>query len=153
MEDILIMDNKYIVEDKIEINASLSNVWIVLTKTEYYKQWDDLPENFTDETLELGKIINWEGYSKLTVIEYEVNKIFSLSLFLPKLNMKPGEYNIAYKFILTDIGKNVRLDIKIGDFTNIPNGKEYYDASIDFANKAKIKIKELAEQINKNKEM
>ena len=139
--------DKYTVKDRIEINAPMANVWKVLTQTKYYKQWDDLPENFVDETLELGKKIVWEGYSILTVTGYEPHQLFALSMYLPKIALKPEEYNIAYIFTLKETGNGAVLEIEIGDFSNITGGKDYYDASIDFAKEAKLKIKALAEAI------
>jgi hypothetical protein len=38
------------------------------------------------------------------------------------------------------------LTIKIGDFAKLPDGEKYYETSVEFANTAIQKIKELAEQ-------
>jgi hypothetical protein len=141
-----IMD-KYIVEETVEINAPVSKAWDVLTKTKYHKQWNDIPDNFYVEVFSLGTVIEWEGFCKLTVTEYEINKLFKLSAFFQNIALKPEEYDVSYTFKLKNIGRKTILDIKLGDYINIPGGRDFYNESIEFANRAKFKIKELAEQM------
>jgi hypothetical protein len=38
------------------------------------------------------------------------------------------------------------LEIEIGDFKSLPDGKDYYEASVEFGEAASQKIKELAER-------
>jgi uncharacterized protein YndB with AHSA1/START domain len=140
------MEQNLIVKDLVEINAPVKQVWDVLTKTEFYKQWDDIPEGFSDDRLELGSVIEWEGYSKLTVTEYEPYKKFRLSLFLPRVNLKPTDYDVSYTYLLTEYDAKTVLTIEIGDFSTLPDADSYYEASSEFLEKAKEKIKELAEQ-------
>lgn len=45
------MNKQGIVTDQVEIKASVGKVWEVLTQTKYYKQWDELPEDFTANEL------------------------------------------------------------------------------------------------------
>lgn len=142
---------KLIVTDQIEIKASSERVWEVLTKTEYYKQWDDLPEHFQSERLEMGSIIEWEGYSKMTVTEYVPKKRFKMALFLPKVSLDPAEYDVSYLFLIKEEKENTLLSFKIGDFSPLPDGESYYEASIEFVETAKNKIKALAEEGFKNK--
>jgi hypothetical protein len=138
---------KYIVEDSVEINASASNVWKVLTQTKYHRQWNDIPENLNDEVLALGSVIEWEDFCKLTVTGYELNKLFILSAFFLNINHKSDECDVSYLFKIKNIGNKTILDIRLGDFANIPGGSDFYTESINFANKAKMKIKELAEKM------
>lgn len=133
------------VKDSILINAPLSKVWEVLTKAAYYKQWDGLPDNFTASTLVEGTVIEWEGYSKMTVVEFIPEEQFSLSLFLPKVDLPASAYDVTYSFTLEPKESGTLLSIQIGDFAPIPNANDYYEASVEFAETAKEKIKELAE--------
>jgi hypothetical protein len=40
------------------------------------------------------------------------------------------------------------LTIAVGDFSSVPDGQNYYDASVEFVDTATQKIKELAESAN-----
>lgn len=141
------MGNKLIVTDQIEINASRERIWDVLTETKYYKQWDDLPENFTDEKLNLGSVIDWGEYSKLTVRTFKPAEHLELKLVLPKVELSENDYDVSYSFALTSKNDNSFLTIKIGDFSPLPNANDYYKASIEFAKAAKQKIKDLSENL------
>jgi uncharacterized protein YndB with AHSA1/START domain len=136
---------KQFIIDQVEINAPAEKVWEVLTKTEYYKQWDELPEDFTAESLEPGSVIEWEGYSIMTVTKFEINAELKFSLSLPKEALKPGEYDVSYRYTLTNSGNKTILSFEIGDFSPLSDPQKYYDATIEFVETAKMKIKNLAE--------
>ncbi|MCE7057703.1 SRPBCC domain-containing protein [Algoriphagus sp. AGSA1] len=135
-----------IVKDQIEINAPIEKVWDVLTKAEYYRQWDDLPESFAGEELVKGDVLEWEGFSRMTVVECKKHEELKMKLFLPKVNLDPSKYDITYSYYLSGQGDKTQLNFSIGDFSPLPDAKSYYDATIGFLNTAKEKIKTLAEE-------
>lgn len=134
-----------IVKDKIEINASKEKVWDVLTNPDFIKQWDDIPENYSGGHLQLDSIIEWEGFSKMTVTEIDKPNMLKMNLFLPKVELKPTQYDVNYKYVLTEINNKTILSFEIGDFSQLPKAKDYYDASLEWVQTAKQKIKELSE--------
>lgn len=140
------MSQKLIATDQIEIEAPLEKVWQVLTHTKYIKQWDDLPEGFDEASLKKGSIIEWEGYSKMTVVEYDPKRCLKLSLYLPKVKLKPADYDVSYTYKLSTEDDLTILDIEIGDFSPLPEAQVYYETSVEFAETAAEKIKELAEE-------
>ena len=79
---------KLIVKDQIEINASKEKVWEVLTNPDFIRQWDDIPENYSGGHLQLNSVIEWEGYSKITVIEFDKPNKLKMNLYLPKVELE-----------------------------------------------------------------
>lgn len=61
--------------------------------------------------------------------------------------MDPSEYDVSYVFYLSEQDDKTQLNLVIGDFSPLPDAQSYYDATIEFANTAKSKIKSLAEEI------
>ena len=140
------MKDKLIVTDQVEINAPTEKVWEVLTNPKFIKQWDEIPENFGDNHLSIGSVIKWEGYSEMTVTEFVQERHLRLSLYLPNIELKPTDYDVSYSYFLEKRDGRTLLAIEIGDFSPLPNGRRYFDASIEFAASSKQKIKELSEQ-------
>lgn len=140
------MTKRLLVENEILIHAPASKVWGVLVEPRYMKQWDDLPEGYGEDKLALGNVIEWEGYSILTVTRLEPDQQLQLSLYVPKWELPPESYSIAYTYTLTPQGVNTLLSVTIGDFAQLADGEPYYDASVEFAAVSLPKIKELAEQ-------
>ncbi len=141
------MTNKLIVTEEIEINASKDKVWEVLINPGFIKQWDDIPENYPGGHLQLGSVIEWEGYSKMTVTELDKFNKLKMSLFLPKVDLAPSLYDVNYVFCLTEEKGNTILNIEIGDFATLPKANDYYEASLEWGQTAKQKIKDLAENL------
>ncbi|MCF2502219.1 SRPBCC domain-containing protein [Dyadobacter sp. CY107] len=139
------MDRTLIVNDQIQIEAPLSKVWEVLVAPKYIRQWDDLPSGFDDYYLEPGRIIEWTGITKLTVSESEPNAVLKLSLYVDKWELPPAAYDIAYTYRLSEEADGVLLQLEIGDFSVLEDGQAYYDSSVEFAETALEKIKNLAE--------
>lgn len=135
-----------IVKHAITIDAPAQKVWEVLTNSKYMAQWDELPEDFTSEKIQLGSVIEWEGYSRLTVNKFDPQRKLSMDLFLPKVALDPAAYDISYVFDLRESGGQTLLEMTIGDFTPIPNAQSYYGASVEFAQNSGQKIKELSEK-------
>ncbi|MCR8845631.1 SRPBCC domain-containing protein [Paenibacillus sp. SC116] len=141
------MSKQLIVHNEVVIDAPASAVWEVLVNPQYIKQWDDLPEGYGSDHLALGGVIDWAGYSRLTVVEFEPQQRLRLALYVPKWPHPAEHYNIGYTFTLLQQGDHILLTVEIGDFAAIPNGDSYYEESVKFGNKAVQIIKQLAEQI------
>ena len=139
------MADKLIVTDQITINAPTQRVWEVLTDPAFIKQWDEMPENYSGGVLKMGSVIDWEGYSKLTVTEFEPGKVLKMNMFLPKVALSPSQYDVSYKYSLTDNDGITTLDFEFGDFSPLPKAQNYYDTTQEFVEMSKEKIKELAE--------
>lgn len=139
------MSKSLIVKHSIRIDAPLNRVWEVLTKPQYIRQWDDLPEDFGDYEISPATIIEWPGYSKLSVVEFELNKKLRYSLYVPAWNDE-SITNIGYTYTLSiDDNGYTWLSVEIGDFAILNEGDKYYDESFTFGQTASQKIKELAE--------
>jgi len=140
-----IMSKSLIVKHSTRIDAPLNRVWEVLTKPQYIRQWDDLPEDFGDYEISPSTIIEWPGYSKLSVVEFELNKKLRYSLYVPAWNDE-SITNIGYTYTLSvDDNGYTWLTVEIGDFAILNEGDKYYDESFTFGQTASQKIKELAE--------
>ncbi|MEZ4619137.1 MAG: SRPBCC domain-containing protein [Caldilineaceae bacterium] len=133
-----------LVEAQIQISASPSRVWQVLTTPRYIRQWDDLPEDFGEEPLTLGSTIAWKGHATLTITEFEPAQRLRMTLYGASWEQMPSAYDIAYTFTLAAQDEGTLLTITVGDFASLPNGQEYYDASVEFASEAGQKIQQLA---------
>ena len=139
------MSKSLIVKHSTRIDAPLNRVWEVLTKPQYIRQWDELPEDFGDYEISPATIIEWPGYSKLSVVEFELNKKLRYSLYVPAWNDE-SITNIVYTYTLSvDDNGYTWLTVEIGDFAILNEGDKYYDESFTFGQTASQKIKELAE--------
>ncbi|MGV3458962.1 MAG: hypothetical protein ACO1N9_00765 [Flavobacterium sp.] len=139
------MSKSLIVKNSVRIDAPLNRVWEVLTKPQYIRQWDDLPEDFGDYEISPATIIEWPGYSKLSVVEFELNKKLRYALYVPAWNDESIN-NIGYTYTLSvDDNGYTWLTTEIGDFAILNEGDKYYDESFTFGQTASQKIKELAE--------
>ncbi|MHA3788876.1 SRPBCC domain-containing protein [Flavobacterium hauense] len=140
------MSTSLIVKNNIRINAPVTRVWEVLTKPEYIRKWDELPEDFGDYEIHPATIIEWPGYSRLRVIELELNKKLKYSLYVPAWNDE-SITSVGYTYTLSiDADGYTWLGIEIGDFAILTEGTKYYDASVNFGETASHKIKTLAEK-------
>jgi uncharacterized protein YndB with AHSA1/START domain len=134
------------VKGQVEINAPKDKVWEVLTNPRFIKQWDDLPENYQAGHLTLNSVIEWEGYSRLTVTEFEKNSRLKMGMYLPKVDLDSSKYDVAYSYVLTGSANKTNLAIEIGDFSPLPGSQRYFDTSLEWVKVAQQKIKELAEE-------
>ncbi|MBO9611854.1 MAG: SRPBCC domain-containing protein [Dyadobacter sp.] len=139
------MAQELTVSKKITIEAPAAKVWEVLIAPKYIRQWDDLPNDFEDYYLEYGKVIDWSGMTRLTVTVYEPNKLLVFSLYVSKWEQPPSHYDIGYRYRLAEEGNGTLLELEIGDFSVLPDGKDYYASSEAFAGTALEKIKNLSE--------
>jgi uncharacterized protein YndB with AHSA1/START domain len=139
------MAQELTVSKKIFIEAPVAKVWEVLVAPKYIRQWDDLPADFEDYYLEHGKVIDWSGMTRLTVTGYEPNESLVFSLYVSKWELPPSHYNITYRYRLTEEGTGTWLELEIGDFSVLPDGRDYHASSEQFASAALGKIKNLSE--------
>lgn len=143
------MADSLFVDEEILIDAPPETIWRVLTESKYVAQWDELPEGYPEGAMSMGSKVVWElpdgGQSITTIINAEPQKELKISLFVSKWEEKIKEGDIAYLFQLEERGRSTLLKIRIGDFSLIKNGRNYYEASVEFAGNSKKVIKELAE--------
>lgn len=135
------------VRNKIRINAPREKVWQVLSRVEYIKQWDDVPDSFGGEALYPGAVLEWEGHAKLTVTVFREPEEMRMRLFLPKVDLAPEKYEVYYTYRLEDAGGETLLELEVGDFAGLPDAQDYCDASLEFVTDGGQKIKELAENL------
>lgn len=140
-----ILTKSLIASYSILIDALPERVWEVLVTPKFIKQWDDLPLHFQEENLHHGTIIEWPGYSRLSVVTCEPNKLLKMLLYDPTWPEPQGFYTVAYTYTLAEENSQTVLKLSIGDFAQLQDGTKYHEASISFANTATLKIKELAE--------
>lgn len=140
------MSKSLVVKNNIRIDAPVSRVWDVLTKPEYIRQWDKLPEDFGDYEIHPATVIEFPGYSKMSVVEFELNKTLRYSLYVPAWN-EESVTNIGYTYSLSvDEQGYTWLGVEIGDFAILTEGDRYYGESRSFGETASQKIKQLAEK-------
>lgn len=138
-----------IVRKSVEIDVSPARIWEILVNPEYIEQWDELPEDFEGDALSLGDTIVWENddksYVRLSVLTCDAPKLLQLALYDSrwKLPLTPGD--VAYNYSISEGDGYCLLSLSIGDFSHLPKGQDYYDASVEFADKALRIIKRLAE--------
>lgn len=138
-----------IVEKSVHIHAPVAKVWEVLTKPEFIRKWDDLPQDFGDEPLEKGDAIEWMIGGKvttLTVTALDSQKLLRMALHNSDWSEEIAHDEIGYLYVLSDVHGDTELEIIIGDFEKLADAQSYHDASVEFAETAAQKIKELAEK-------
>lgn len=140
------MSKSLIVKNNIRIDAPVSRVWEVLTKPEYIRQWDSLPEDFGDYEIHPATVIEFPGFSRMSVVEFELNKTLRYSLHVPTWEDE-NISGIGYTYTLSvDDNGHTWLGIEIGDFAILTEGDRYYGESVTFGETASQKIKQLAEK-------
>jgi uncharacterized protein YndB with AHSA1/START domain len=138
------MNKSLIVKQSIKIDAPVTRVWEVLTKPEYIRQWDTLPEDFGDYEISPATVIEYPE-SRLSVALFEMNKTLGYSLYMP--GWEEEVHNVGYTYGLSvDDDGYTWLTIEIGDFSILVEGDNYYDQGTIFGETASHKIKELAEK-------
>ncbi|MFC2947453.1 SRPBCC family protein [Virgibacillus sediminis] len=138
-----------IVTDEIIIHTTPSKVWEVLVQPRHIKSWDGLPDHYPDQPLKAGNELVWAlpngRYSKSTVVRAEKEKRLQLSLYVSDWEVDPAPEDILFSYELLIHEKNTRLRLRHGDFSILPNGQSYFEASTEFASVSKHRIKRLAE--------
>ncbi|WML28208.1 SRPBCC domain-containing protein [Neobacillus sp. OS1-33] len=151
--------NKLFVDQTIEINASASKVWEVLTVSEYNNHWatefsSGGPQFHLDSTWELGSPVLWKGEDGTVIVEGNVtaneqNKILRFTVF----DVRSAEKALVTEedgitFHLSEKNGKTTLHILQGDFSVIPEGKKYRDLSAEIWDKVLPSIKKMAEAAN-----
>ncbi|USK34256.1 SRPBCC domain-containing protein [Bacillus sp. F19] len=143
------MAKQLMVSDEILIDAAPEKVWEILIDAKYVAQWDELPEDYPLGKMDEGSRVIWElpngGQSITTIIAAIPKKELKIALYVSNWEEKPKEGDVAYLYQLEEQGSRTLLKIRIGDFSLIKNGQNYYEASAEFAENAKMAIKKLAE--------
>lgn len=140
------MSKSLVVKNNIRINAPVTRVWEVLTKPEYIRQWDYLPEDFGDYEIHPATIIERPDASRLSVVTFDINKALSYSLYVPELDNESIN-RVGYNYTLSvDDNGYTWLGVEIGDFAILTEGDTYYNETMAFGETASHRIKELAER-------
>lgn len=145
------MSTSLIVKDDIFIHANTEAVWEVLINPKYVSEWDELPEGYSSEMMTEGSKVIWDlpngGTSTTTIIAVDENIRLTIALNVTNWEETIQEGEIAYHYLLESKDGGTLLRMEIGDFSLISDGQMYYDASVEFAETAKVTIKELAEKL------
>ncbi|MDR7238231.1 SRPBCC domain-containing protein [Neobacillus drentensis] len=151
--------NKLFVDQTIEINASASKVWDVITVDEYNNHWatefsSGGPQFHLDSTWELGSPVLWKGEDGTVIVEGDVTalepkKLLRFTVFDVRSEEKAlvtEEDGIT--FHLSEYNGKTTLHVLQGDFSVMPDGKKYRDLSAEIWEKVLPSIKKMAEAAN-----
>src|SRR5258707_5148614 len=145
---------KLFVDKSIEINAPAQNVWDVLTRPEYTRQWISNFGGIDGEIVsdwKMGSPVLWKGKDGTVVVEGNVtaldpNKLLRFTVFDVRSKERPpvtDEDGITYQ--LTPKGSKTILRVRQGDFSVMPEGAKYRDMSAETWDRVLLNVKELAE--------
>ncbi|MCL4255455.1 MAG: hypothetical protein KJ043_16985 [Anaerolineae bacterium] len=141
-----------IVEKSVEINAPLSAIWDVLVNPIFIKQWDDVPDTFSQPVLSLGSELIWHqqngNFTQLKVVIFEPHQKLSQQWYISTLEKPADVYDIRYTYSLSVENAVTYLTITVGDWSKLPHGDEFYQATLEFVETASKAIKDLAEKFN-----
>lgn len=145
------MQNSFIAERTLTINAKAEKVWIVLTNTEYISQWDDVPEGFPEAQISLNSQLVWDfedGHKTiLKITAFEPETYLKMNLYVTRWPNPADFYDIAYTYKIEEGGRQTKLTISVGDFESLGDkAKNYLEASEEFVSDGGDKIKALAEK-------
>jgi uncharacterized protein YndB with AHSA1/START domain len=137
-----------VVNGRISIQAPASKVWEVLTHPDHIRQWDALPDNFGNAPLQPGTVLEWPGFSRLTVTVFEPVRQLELSLHSPRWKSPPTDHQIAYTYMLAEEEGGTQLSLRFGDLGSLPDDEAsaYREAGEEFCETALPEIKRLAEE-------
>jgi len=131
-------------EHTVYIAATPQRVWDVLTLTRYIRQWDDVPAEFLAERVSLGSELTWTGHATLTFTAWDPPTRLYASLRVHKWEQPPSG-PVGYEYCVTAIDQSARLTLRVGDFSQVPDGAQFQEASEEFVVAAAATIKRLAE--------
>ncbi|MEH7095409.1 SRPBCC family protein [Neobacillus vireti] len=147
---------KLFVDKTIEMNASASTVWDVLTRSELNRHWavefsSGGPEFHLESTWELASPVYWKGQDGTVIVEgnvtaVEQDKLLRFTVFDVRMAERPElteEDGITFQ--LAEVEGKTILHILQGDFSAMTNGQFYRDASAEIWDKVLPKIKRIAE--------
>ena len=141
-----------IVNQSIEIEASSSKVWDVLTKAELTERW---VKNFGIDgkivsDWQLGSLVQWQGNDGFVYVEGNVTaldpgKMVRFTVFDTRSERPPISEEDGITYRLSDIDGHMLLTIRQGDFGKMPDGEKYYLATVEIWAKVLPQLKALAE--------
>jgi len=140
---------KLIVRKSIEISASVSAVWNIVTSHEAWQRWMLVPPYVDDnKPLRLGSLVLWKANGKtyLTgkVTAFDRNKKFALELFDETWSRKPRPGEVTYTLTLKPLDSKVLVTLTFGDLSIDKTARQWYDAYNE--SRELETIKEIAEQ-------
>ncbi|MGE0132977.1 MAG: SRPBCC domain-containing protein [Blastocatellales bacterium] len=148
---------KLYVERTIEIQATPSRVWDVLTKPEFTHKWagDFGATGPIDSTWTLGSMVRWRNAKGEVYVHGKVTAVSPLRLLRftvcdalnPELRPTSGlaDDDITQSYSLATDGARTVLSTAHGDFGKLANGDTLYPMVIQLWDRLLPKIKELAE--------
>jgi uncharacterized protein YndB with AHSA1/START domain len=147
--------SKLFVDQSIEIKASASKVWEVLTAREYTAEW--VPEFNGGSPFHIesdwkpGSPVFWKDQDGKTIVEGNVTALepgkllrFTVSDVRSGRSPVTDEDGITYQFSEKD-GKTT-LHVLQGDFSPMPEGEKFRDMSAEIWGHVLPKVKALAER-------
>jgi uncharacterized protein YndB with AHSA1/START domain len=141
---------KLFVQKSIEINASASKIWEVLTNSEMAKKW--IKEFWTDfgsleSDWKLGSPVLWKVSNGKIGAEGNVSiaEPYTMLQFSFKVNDTPVFKQEDLNYKIEDLDGRSVLVVSMGDFGDTPEHEMCYSGAVESWDKALPKIKELAE--------
>ncbi len=128
----------------VEIAASPERVWDVLTLTRYIREWDDVPAECTADRVAPGTEFTWPGHATLTFTRVESPHRLYAGLRVHAW-AEPPQGPVGYEYIVSPSSHGSRLELRVGDFSYVPDGARFREASEEFVRAAAATIKSLAE--------
>jgi uncharacterized protein YndB with AHSA1/START domain len=147
--------SKLFVDQSIEINSPVSNVWEILTEREDTAEWAPEFSGGSSLSIEsdwvLGSPVMWKDAEGKTLVEgnvtaLEPGSLLRFTVFDTRSERPPvtEEDGITYR-LSEENGKTI-LHVLQGDFSAMPEGEKYRDLSAEVWARVLPKVKELAER-------
>jgi uncharacterized protein YndB with AHSA1/START domain len=149
--------SKLFVDQSIEINAPVSNVWKFLTERAYTAEW--APEFSGGSPLHIesdwepGSPVFWKDSEGKTIVEGNVTalkpeKLLRFTVFDVRSERNPVTEEDGITYQLSEENGKTILHVLQGDFSVMPEAEKYRDMSAEVWARVLPKVKELAERTN-----
>jgi uncharacterized protein YndB with AHSA1/START domain len=145
---------KLYVEKSIEINATASRVWDVLTRREYTEKWAPEfaggSEFHIESDWQLGSPVLWKGADGSVIVEGNVtalvpHKFLRFTVFDIRFEKPPLTEEDGITYALTEQNGMTTLRLLQGDFSAMADGEKYHRMSAEIWDRVLPTVKELAE--------
>ncbi len=132
--------SKLFVDKTIEINASPSRVWEVLTKREYARQWatefNGGSPFYIESDWQNGSPVFWKDADGKVIVEgnvtaLEPEKLLRFTVFDVCSEKPPVTEGDGITYQLSEKNGKTILHVLQGDFSAIADGEKYRDLSAD----------------------
>lgn len=144
---------KLYIDKSIEIAASKSKVWEVLTSPALNANWagEFSPGMRLESDWKMGDPVLWKQTDGRVVVEGNVTKVepekfLRFTVFDVEMGRYPAAEDDGMTFELKEENGKTNLHVLHGDFSVLPEGRKYYDMTIDAWKKILPKIKEISEK-------